>query len=308
MLESMMQDINQHGAKVSIVSISRLQELKQDIETLKNSSCLSGFQNFIVNDIYSFDLPEVDFPIRSVILVASPSPAQTKVVFHRDGKEIPLTLPATYTDGNSITNQISKILRDFLEPRGFHAVNAPGLPCKRLGVRSGLSLYGRNNITYVEGLGSFFILVPFFSDVPCDQDSWREVRIMDQCSNCSACLNNCPTGAISKERFLLYADRCLTNMNESMYGGDFPDWVPLSAHNAIYGCGRCQWICPANREHLNSVGKPVEFSEEETAQLYAGKPAADFSSTLTAKLRSIEMDNYLAVLPRNLKVFFDQIQ
>jgi epoxyqueuosine reductase len=37
---------------------------------------------------------------------------------------------------------------------------------KRLAVRSGLARYGRNNVTYVEGMGSFLELSASLTDMP----------------------------------------------------------------------------------------------------------------------------------------------
>ena len=307
MFPSLQQAMQQQGWQAKIVSISRLAEIQQNIEDLKSSGELSGFQQFIVNDIYSLALPEVDFPIRSILMAATPSAAKAIVTFNRGGQRIPLTLPATYIDMNSGPARVEAFLQKYLSEKGSHAVRAPKLPHKMLSVRSGLSTYGRNNITYVEGMGSFFSLVMFFTDWPAEAEEWRTLQRMPACENCQACVNNCPTGALSKERNLLYADRCLTNMNESIHSGPFPDWVPISAHNSICGCGRCQWICPMNRPYVDQVVKPMEFTEEETCLLIEGRVPGALPASLMEKLHSIEMDNYLDALPRNLKVLFAQI-
>ena len=66
-------------------------------------------------------------------------------------------------------------------------------PCVRLSwngahssVRSsgrccGLAVYGRNNIAYVEGLGSHFRLSAFYSNLPTETDIWRKPRMMERC-------------------------------------------------------------------------------------------------------------------------------
>ena len=74
---------------------------------------------------------------------------------------------------------------------------------KRLAVKSGLAVYGRNNITYVEGLGSLYSFARYFSDVEGDKDNWMERPHGGAMTHCWACVKNCPTGAIRKDRFII---------------------------------------------------------------------------------------------------------
>lgn len=52
----------------------------------------------------------------------------------------------------------------------------------------------------------------------------------------AACLIECPTGAIGKDRFLLHAERRLVFHNERPAGVPFPDWIDPAWHNALFGC------------------------------------------------------------------------
>ncbi|WP_256311538.1 hypothetical protein [Tissierella carlieri] len=47
---------------------------------------------------------------------------------------------------------------------------------KRLGEHSDLAKYGRNNVTYVDDLGSNFSYTAYFSDIMCEEDTWGEVE------------------------------------------------------------------------------------------------------------------------------------
>jgi len=178
------------------------------------------------------------------------------------------------------------------------------LPEKLLAVRSGLGSYGRNNICYVNGMGSFHQLVVFYTELPCEEDNWQESQLMESCEGCSACLDNCPTGAITPERFLLRAERCITFHNERRE--DFPTWIDPSWHKCIVGCLDCQAICPENKNILEWVEEKGEFSQEETALLLEGKMLNRLSSTLIIKLTQLDLMEYLDVLPRNLSVLLDK--
>ena len=305
MIESIKQEILNHGDMFQIVPVSRLQDIAEDIKNLKSSGFLNSFQEYIVNDLYMLDVPDAGFEILSIIIVASPSPALVKIIFNRKGKRLPLMLPAAYIDKKSAPAGIEHYLNEYLSPRGYHVKYAPQLPRKLLAVRSGLGLYGRNNICYVQDMGSFLNLAPFYSDVPVKEPSWHIIRQMDLCKECKVCLVNCPTAAISNDRFLIDNERCLTYFNEAGGEYDFPEWIDPSSHNAIYGCLKCQTVCPVNKEFLDNIVEPVEFTEAETLLLVEGKPLEKFPDVLVQKINTIDMLPYLSALPRNLKVLFD---
>lgn len=303
MIELIKEEILKHGDRAEIVPIKCLESIRQDIENIKNSGFLNGYQKYITEELYMLDLPHCDFEIRSIIIVASPSP-MGKVFFNWKGKKTPLMLPATYIDKETASSDIEQYLNKFLSQRGYNIQYASRLPRKLLAVRSGLGRYGRNNLCYVEGMGSFLNLALYFSDVPCTEESLHEIGQMDLCENCKACFNNCPTSAITNERFLIDNERCLTYFNEG--NGDFPDWIDPSAHNCIYGCLRCQNVCPKNKEYLNNIVDSVEFTEEEVQLLLEGKPCSEFPEKLIQKLKELDMFDYLGALPRNLKILLNR--
>jgi len=88
------------------------------------------------------------------------------------------------------------------------------LPLKILALRSELASYGKNNISYIPGRGSFYMLIVFYTDFPCQEDIWVKPQIMKICHTYSAYIDNCPTGAITSGGFLLRAERCITFYNE----------------------------------------------------------------------------------------------
>lgn len=307
MVGSLKAEIEKHGDQAVIVPVQRLQNLRQDVEDLKTKGGLNNFQQYILNDIYRIDVPDAGFEIRSIILVASPSPAKVDLIFHWQGKSIPVMLPASYMDKNKAPVRIEGYLQAFLSSGNQHVLYAPKLPHKLLAVRSGLGRYGRNNICYVEGMGSFINLNPYFSDVPCTDGVWQEICQMDRCRTCQACLSSCPNAAILPERFLINNERCLTYFNEAGGEWNFPEWIDPAAHHTLYGCLRCQFACPANRPYLNTHLEPVEFAEEETDLLLAGKPVELFPQDLRQKVEALEMSEYLGAIPRNLQAIFNQV-
>jgi epoxyqueuosine reductase len=178
------------------------------------------------------------------------------------------------------------------------------LPLKQLAVRSGLGQYGRNNICYVSGIGSFLQLVAVYSDLPCEKDDWREPVMMENCRGCELCRRACPTGAIPSDRFLLRGERCIVFHNEKKGDIPFPKWMDASWHNCVVGCMHCQRVCPLNKDFLGWFEEEEEFSEEETALLLEGIPPDKLQGTTRRKLEHLSLLDYLENLPRNLGVFF----
>lgn len=300
--QSMME--NRHA--IQVVSIKHLKDLQKDIENLKNSDLFSDLINTITNDFYNFILPDAPFKINSIIVVASPKPL-VEVKFKIKGKTISL-LHHTYKDLDKSTD-VKHDLNVILNSKGYHLVDAASLPQKLLAVRSGLAKYGRNNITYVDGMGSLQKLSTFYSDVPCADDNWHEIQQMDFCKNCAVCINICPTAAITKERYLIKAERCLTYLNEFVWPmvKDFPSWLETSAHNCIHGCILCQVHCPQNRKFINNIAGLIEFNEEETLLLLEGKSIEELPKGLILKLKKLNLAyDYFDLLPRNLKVLFEK--
>lgn len=306
MTDRLIGEIERLGSAAKIVPAERLGDIRRDLEDLKSGNELNGFQKFILSGIYRLDIPDCGFPVRSVVVTATPTPALARLVFEREGKRIPLLLPYGYVTKETIPVELENTMNGFLSPIGFHVKFAPGLPHKLLAARSGLGRYGRNNIVYVEGMGSYLVLAPYYSDIPCGEGGWSEINQMDECTGCRACLNACPMGAIRTDRFLIDNEICLTNLNEGA-GYPFPDWVKPSAHNCIVGCHRCQTACPADKGHSDKIVELAEFSEKETFILLEGAPKEQLPEELLKKLETLNLVNYLGALPRNLKALLDRI-
>lgn len=287
-----------HGDKLQILPINCLQKLKSEIDFFKKNEALNGFQEWIVNDLYNFEVPNAEFNIKSIIIVAVPHPSYARVEFIRKGKK--------YNFISLIISDFSntkKYLNDFLTQKGYNIKPAVNLPLKRLATQSGLAVYGRNNICYVEGMGSFFSFDAYYSDMPCDSDNWTGMGHADLCANCNVCLNNCPTGAIREERFLIDNERCLSYFNEN--AGEFPEWMPLSVHHCLYDCLKCQFNCPMNKEYVNNVMELIKFSEDETDMLLSGSSFDTFPASLRQKSKILSLDKWLDAIPRNLKILFE---
>jgi len=239
-----------------------------------------------------------------LIVVAVPHPP-SRFTFNWRGRRFRFLVPPTYLRWRETDAEVERGLAEVLGPEGYRLAPAE-VPTKLLAVRSGLAAYGKNNVAYVPGMGSFFRLAAFYSDLPCTEDDWREPAMLERCRECDACLRACPAGAIAEDRFLLHAERCITFHNEQPGEVPFPAWLEPTWHDCIVGCLRCQLACPENAEVRRLVEEGAAFSAEETELLVAGAPLERLPPGTAEKVERTNLAPFLSLLPRNLKVIFER--
>ena len=286
---------NIENIKTTIIPYSCLEDIRQEIHEFAGREDLNKFQKWIASEKYVLD-PKLDFEPKSIIIAAVPG-SIFHVVFDYKGGQF-----TSVNDHGENTADVKELLS---RGNSFNYFFDYWLPQKRLAVRSGLADYGRNNICYVKGMGSLFVLFCFISDMPCPENyNWREVRSMPECEHCDLCLKNCPTNAIKKDRFLIDNQKCLSSVNE--WGTDpFPEFVPKSAHHRTVHCNRCRDICPANKGRFDKVEKTFRFDQDETELLLSGDELEKLPASLAKKIEDCDMKWYYKSLPRNLRAFFE---
>jgi epoxyqueuosine reductase len=292
--------LNAAGLQGRIVPAQRIIDVGFDILSLKNEGLLDKEFYDMYMSKYKYGLPDSLPSAKSLIIVAVPTTGLI-LTFCHNGEEHRAVVPPTYANAVDIDKQVRSILEIALE--GGRVVKAI-LPYKTLATRTGLTKYGKNNITYSEQTGSFHRLTGFFTDVDMETDHWQQREIMPQCTDCDICLRACPTGAIKRDRFLVRADRCLTFHNEMPGDRPFPSSIKRSIHHAIVGCMRCQDVCPINSINKGSIVEGDVYSEEETDYLLKGEFQNEDAEELMEKLERSGLD--LSIFPRNLVALLEQ--
>jgi epoxyqueuosine reductase len=300
LIPAVMEQLNERQYKGQMISINRLGDLQETFEAQHRPGLLDQdlFDSYLSS--FVFAPPDELRSAQSIIVVAVPQP-QVCVTFDWNGESKRLIVPPTYLHGSDVDGQVGRLLTRILEPAGYRLAKAT-LPQKLLAVCGGLAAYGKNNVTYVPGMGSFHRLVSFYSDVPCLEDGWQQPAMMEKCGTCSACAHYCPTGAITSERFLLRAERCITFRNEKPNDVPFPTWLDPAWHNCLVGCLHCQKSCPQNKEVWKWVEEGPHFAQPETALLLQGVPLDQLPAETATKLERSDMARLLDCLPRNLGV------
>ncbi|MDV3425769.1 MAG: 4Fe-4S binding protein [Bacillota bacterium] len=296
--------IEAHGFKAGIISIKHIEEIQADIETTKKN--YKDVNTYIGKYLNKFDYNTAEnlSKAKSIIVVAVPQPI-IRIYFTLGGKRRAVIMPPMYLLNASVELEekhkkiceVTSIVENILLCKNFK-VKKINLPCKLIATRSGLGQYGKNNICYINNESSFYWMGVYISDMPCENDSWQEADSMDVCTNCNLCIKNCPTGAITNDRFVIHASKCITLQNESEK--DFPKWLNTKWNNSIIGCMRCQIICPVNRDSIKNVEDLTEFNERETKMILSKTPLDELPETTYRKLELINFIEYYDLLARNL--------
>jgi epoxyqueuosine reductase len=292
-------EMEQHHYKFKMVPITHLAEGQDGVGKLVRqgmvSETLSRGWHFYLDG--NEKLPEA----KTILVIAMPQ-FITRVTFRKQGKVFAASIPPGYLT-RADESRAEKILKNVLENNGNKIVRAR-LALKTLAVRSGLAKYGRDNISYVPGMGSFLRLIAFCTDYPCEGDNWQEASMMKACEYCALCRETCPTRCIPSDRFLIHAENCVTYFNEEET--DFPHWLKPGAHNSLIGCMKCQAICPVNKPYLNKIETGPDFSEAETELILNKAPVEKFSPETRMKLDRMVEDGIYPVMGRNLRMLIEQ--
>ncbi|MHA2391131.1 MAG: 4Fe-4S double cluster binding domain-containing protein [Promethearchaeota archaeon] len=292
--------------KYKTLSVDHLEDLQNDIDKLLNDGKLSDhktYRKYLGN--VSFNIPE-NIPQAKSLVVLAISTKLACVKFLMDGKIHEVMIPPNYyDDGLEYEDLENLILNDIIKEPGYK-VQLAQVHQKLLAVRSGLGKYGRNNICYVDDWGSFISLYAYFTDFEFKEDNWSEISMMENCDKCNFCINNCSTGAIpisTDNDFVIDAGKCISLYNE--IPGEIPEWIDPKAHNALIGCMKCQFQCPANKKAIKNVVRFEDISEEETKMILEGRSEESLLDSLCKKLKMFYPSNakvFFPVIKRNLEV------
>jgi len=107
--------------------------------------------------------------------------------------------------------------------------------------KAGLGWRGKHTLLLSREHGSYFFLGEIFINLPLPVDTAEG----NHCGSCRACLDICPTQAITAP-YQLDARRCISYLTIELKGSMPPELRPLIG-NRIYGCDDCQMVCPWNR-------------------------------------------------------------
>ncbi len=136
-------------------------------------------------------------------------------------------------------NHSSSSLSEPLQYRVF-TDSAPLMEVE-LARKAGLGWRGKHTLLLNRDSGSLFFLGEILINIPLPVDTPVEAH----CGSCQACMDICPTQAITAP-YQLDARRCISYLTI-----EHRDAIPIEFRramgNRIYGCDDCQLVCPWNK-------------------------------------------------------------
>ena len=131
---------------------------------------------------------------------------------------------------------------------------------KAWAAKSGIGWVGKNSNLITKQVGSFYFLAELIVDLDLDYDTIES----DHCGQCTACIDSCPTQAITQP-YVVDGSKCISyftiELKENIpkeFKGKFDDWV--------FGCDVCQDVCPWNK-FSKSHKEPLFQSSSELMKM-----------------------------------------
>ena len=142
--------------------------------------------------------------------------------------------------------RLQKLLAKAQEQRpglqGRVCVDTAPLMERQMAVRAGLGWQGKHTLLIMGKEGSWGFLAVLLLDVELPPD---EPFSAEHCGNCTACIDACPSQAISA--FQLNPNRCMTTYTIETEAEPPPEVAAAIARSGwAAGCDICQEVCPWN--------------------------------------------------------------
>jgi epoxyqueuosine reductase len=165
-----------------------------------------------------------------------------------------------------------------------------------LAQRSGQGWRGKHTLVLNREGGSMFFLGEIYVDLALPPTA----AVGEHCGACSACIDICPTRAITAPQ-RLDARRCISYLTIEHAGAIPLELRPLMG-NRIYGCDDCQLVCPwnkfARRSPLADFDAREGLSGSSLVAFFAWSEAEFLRRTEGSPIRRIGHERWL----RNLAV------
>ncbi|AJR03163.1 tRNA epoxyqueuosine(34) reductase QueG [Siansivirga zeaxanthinifaciens] len=107
--------------------------------------------------------------------------------------------------------------------------------------KSGLGWIGKNSNLLTQQVGSFY----FIAELIVDLDLEYDLPTTNHCGTCAACIDACPTQAIT-EPYVVDGSKCISYFTIELKE-NIPTEFKDKMDDWMFGCDVCQDVCPWNR-------------------------------------------------------------
>ena len=184
-------------------------------------------------------------------------------------------------DYHSLIKDRLKILLKWIkntseEIEGVACVDTSPIMEKSWAQKAGLGWQGKHTNLISRDYGSWLFLGEIILNIPLDYD---KPFIEDLCGSCTACIDACPTNAITS--YQLDSNKCISYRTIE-HRGEF-DENENNLDGWIYGCDICQEVCPWN-EKFSKISPEKSFFPKTEILDWSEKKWMDLDDATFKKL------------------------
>ena len=160
-----------------------------------------------------------------------------------------------YVIKNKLNQLLEFIKEEIGDVHGRAFVDSAPILEKAWAKKSGLGWIGKHSNMLTQKVGSFYFIAELIIDLELEPDH----AVTDHCGSCTACIDACPTDAIT-EPYKVDGSKCISYFTIELKE-NIPTDVGGKLDNWMFGCDVCQDVCPWNR-----------FSKQHNEPLFNPKP------------------------------------
>ena len=214
-------------------------------------------------DLFRFVDPAGSIPEVKSIIVVTDSYFEEDFPLSLAGKIGRCYLKGLFCPEETAHSQRRREFKKFLQGLGMKVLYGPA-PARMAGARAGVTNYGKNCFAFANEAvqkSSWIVNEPYLIDHELGPD---EPTMNLGCpENCQKCMEACPTGALYAP-LKMDPRKCIA-YHSYFNDGEIPRPLRSQMGTWVYGCDRCQEVCPRNRKWLEKE-KPMNQALTERAE------------------------------------------
>ena len=143
-------------------------------------------------------------------------------------------------------NQLLEYIKDEIgDVHGRAFVDSAPIMEKAWAKKSGLGWIGKHSNLITQKVGSYYFIAELIVDLDLEVDR----AVTDHCGSCTACIDACPTQAIT-EPYKVDGSKCISYFTIELKE-NIPSEMKGQLDHWMFGCDVCQEVCPWNRFSKN---------------------------------------------------------
>lgn len=239
---------------VGVAPVMRYGELA---EKLKEKNKRYGTSQFEEKDIEKRCDPRITYPwAKSIIVCLFP-------YYTGEDDDSNISKYARIPDYHIIAKNKLSLIAEFIRSEKsnvntFCCADTGALHDRYLAYLAGLGFVGKNTLLINEKYGTYFFIGYIVTDLELEKDAPADSK----CKMCNRCINACPGGALDGE--YLDCEKCVSYITQLKEITGEQKKI-LKKQDKIYGCDRCQEVCPHNENPVNTPIK--EFYDKRVVKL-----------------------------------------